>query len=699
MNDSEQDVDKDCCKREWAWFKGACKDKWTKFQPFFKKWVRALLISIFIIILVFLSIYYRIEKGYHFELSIHIFIKIFIFLFLIYANTIGLEGFLRYCRLGKIQEVYEAKNNKLRKILSDHGILFAIILSIIIFIINCMVLDVTALFFQKEDAGKSLFNVYAGTLGLIAFCATAFVAYVRFAGYLQAQKQFDFSQKQFYETQIQKLNEEIEKRFQEGIKLLGNDNESVRLGGIYILWEIIKDAAKAIPYLEAKHDAHIRNFKNFDKINENNEAEINGYKKAYTLHKQILDILCAHVRTTTNSKEYLFEYYPSIAKERFPRQFKEVFEESEDNNLKKIDEKPSNEIQTLLNLLLKTPIEIQLIDHNMRDDAERDSICTRILGFELNFDYSIFKGADFSKAHFERFSCLYVDFRNTNCMQAHFEGANCQHAYFNNANCCQAYFNDANCMYAYFKGVDSNFVFASFKNANCMLANFEGTSCERSDFSGANCVKAYFDNARCIEAHFEGTHCELATFKGAICKEVSFVGANCENACFDSADCEKANFDGATFSETSFIGLDNDKLKEASFCGINATLGGRGDIEHWIPVIIFGHKENSERIEPLSTRTAHEWADKFKCPSLKMDQPWRISITEVKRFLDLGLFDKREWDSKEIQESNRNIKKQLEEFLVLYEKNEKNPKLFFDSLNVEKKEKVKKYLNDFDDYS
>ena len=30
------------------------------------------------------------------------------------------------------------------------------------------------------------------------------------------------------------INEEIEKRFQEGVKLLGNENESVRLGGIYI---------------------------------------------------------------------------------------------------------------------------------------------------------------------------------------------------------------------------------------------------------------------------------------------------------------------------------------------------------------------------------------------------------------------------------------------------------------------------------
>ena len=204
-------------------------------------------------------------------------------------------------------------------------------------IISLLIVDLTVIFltfdvekiYSNIQTKDFLFKLYAAGLAMVVFGVQLYVAYVRGMALKQANQIFEFTQQQFNYTQTQKTNEEIEKRFQEGIKLLGNENESVRLGGIYILWEIVKEAVKALPYITEKYNEHVKlfcrfkdkEFKDNTTIN-NNTPEISAYIKYHSLHTQILNILCAHIRAQTNSEKYLKQYYPSIYKSRYPKQFK-----------------------------------------------------------------------------------------------------------------------------------------------------------------------------------------------------------------------------------------------------------------------------------------------------------------------------------------------------------------------------------------
>src|SRR5699024_9344653 len=165
----------------------------------------------------------------------------------------------------------------------------------------------------------------------------------------------------------------------EGIKLLGDKNESVRLGGIYILWEIVKDAVKALPYLDSKYyNVYFHRYKDYPIVpyitsrplpppeikgqrklkelyfqtNPADLAQIKAYQKAFSLHEHVLSILCGHIRTLTNTEEYLLTYYPSIAKSRFPRAYAERYDDAS-RVIRQREEEPGNEIQILYRLLSK----------------------------------------------------------------------------------------------------------------------------------------------------------------------------------------------------------------------------------------------------------------------------------------------------------------------------------------------------------
>lgn len=571
------------------------------------------------------------------------------------------------------------------------GIIFVAAFTTIL-ILGLLFLDILAFFGHPYigipnpygDTKSFLFKLYAGVLLLLAFVTTAFTSYARYLALKKSQehfehiqKQFKHIQEQFKEAQDQKPVEEVERNFQKGIHLLGNEQESVRLGGIYILWGIIKYALEALPYLDIKE----------------NTPKIESYKKAYLLRSQIINILCTHIRTRTNEKNYLKQYYPSLYAVRYPKAFVEDFGGAgQFNYLKPQDEKPSNEIQTVLSLLTKANICRTL-------ELSRNT---------LNFGYAILKGASCQAAHFEGAYCRGINFQNANLQQAnlqkanfmdaHFEKAVCSDAYFDNANIEHASFRDAFCDNSFFRGAFCDN--AHFENASCDSAHFEKALCSGSYFSGANCSSAHFEGANCRLAHFEKANCSGAHFEDACCNNTYFEGANCINAHFEKTDYVHARFGGAKLSETYFT-LDENSLESYVFDGINAKLGKLGDFfgELRKPAIIFLDHNSNEL--PLLEKDINKWLKRFACLGLSMKKTWRIPIHKVKYFLDLDISTKIE-DFPEFDLFDENTRKSLELLQVKYQliqtaaSEEFDPETFWNTLNEEEKKLAKKYLNDFD---
>ena len=135
--------------------------------------------------------------------------------------------------------------------------------------------------------------------------------------------------------------------------------------------------------------------------------------------KEVAQILCSHIRSKTNEPDYQKEH----------------------------EKKPSNEIQSTIDLLLK--------DKN----GNKGLYCQ---------DFA--KEKSFPQANFEYAHLVKADFRSAQCQGANFNAAQCQKAYFIDAQCQKAYFIDAQC-----QGAD-------FYDAQCQGANFNAYTVSRSRF-------------------------------------------------------------------------------------------------------------------------------------------------------------------------------------------------------------------------
>ena len=211
--------------------------------------------------------------------------------------------------------------------------------------------------------------------------------------------------------------------------------------------------------------------------------------------RQITQILCSHIRSKTNEAEYQ----------------------------KTHSERPSNEIQTTINLLFK---EEGLY---AQDFAKEDEFP------KANLSHAYLMGAVFTNAW-----CQGVNFKYAQCQEADFTNAQCKGALFMNAQCQKADFLKAQCQGALFMG------------AQCQEALFIGTKFRKVGFTNAQCQGALFMNAQCQEADFMEAQCQGANFKYAQCQRASFIKAQCQEANFIEAQCQGAGFMDAEFQGADF---------------------------------------------------------------------------------------------------------------------------------------------------
>ena len=236
----------------------------------------------------------------------------------------------------------------------------------------------------------------------------------------------------FFSQRLQKQQKQIDlqiehrtdQRFTDSIGLLGSSETSARTGAIYSLYQLALDDDK------------------------------NKYRS------QITQILCSHIRSTTREPSY-----KTIHKNR-----------------------PSNEIQTCINLLFKENGLYQ------QDFAAQHNFPKA----DLSYAYLIY-------ANFDKAQCQGADFRKAQCQGVYFRKAQCQLASFYKAQCQGADFYNAEC-----QGTD-------FCKAQCQGADFYGAQCQGASFRKAQCQGAYTDSIQTLSERIgKDTELNNIVFNGEV---------------------------------------------------------------------------------------------------------------------------------------------------------------------------------------
>ena len=207
------------------------------------------------------------------------------------------------------------------------------------------------------------------------------------------------------------INKEIDDRFNAAAELLGNSETSARTAGIYSLYQLA---------VEPKGEKY---------------------------RVQAAQILCSHIRSKTQERIYQKQHR----------------------------ERPSNEIQTTINILFKDINGVKGIYRQYFSQSEDFP--------RADLSHAYLQGAGFYKAHCQR--------------------ANLSHAYLYGAN-----FEQAQCQGTYF--YKAKFQGANFEHVQCQGANFEHAHCQGTNFKQVQCQGANFEQAQCQGALFHDTE-----FQGA----------------------------------------------------------------------------------------------------------------------------------------------------------------------------------------
>ncbi len=235
--------------------------------------------------------------------------------------------------------------------------------------------------------------------------------------------------------------------------------------------------------------------------------------------KEVAQILCSHVRSKTNEQEYQ----------------------------KNHKDRPSNEIQTTIDLLVRNKNGNTGI--YCHDFAQNEKFP------KANFAYAylvktIFRTAQCKGAIFTQAQCQEADFTEAQCQRANFMNAQCQGADFKLAQCQGANFFIAQCQGAIF--IETQCQGADFKYAQCQGAHFDQAQCQEVSFTQAQCQGANFIEAQCQGADFKHGRMRRAVFSRAQCQGADFTEAQCQRAIFIETQCQGAKFYHSQCQEADF---------------------------------------------------------------------------------------------------------------------------------------------------
>jgi uncharacterized protein YjbI with pentapeptide repeats len=267
-------------------------------------------------------------------------------------------------------------------------------------------------------------------------------------GIVQVQRQIMSNDKQVRDT-----------RFAAGVKLLGNQNESARIGGAYSLY-----------FLASEHPDEFLN--------------------------PVCEILCAHIRTITDEKEYQEKY----------------------------SEKPSNETQTIINLLFKKEHDKLIFDEYSKNLAGTflcgvsftDAVLSNVDFKSANLRVSFWK-AKLSNIRFD-YATLICSFQNATLNNVEFFGATLRDVSFTEATLsnvrfrCDVTLDDVDFLKAKLSDVIFSNVVPNFPNAR--IGGFSNPALNNVSFKDATFSDVNFWDAQLKEnIDFSGTNLEGYKFE------------------------------------------------------------------------------------------------------------------------------------------------------------------------------------------
>lgn len=292
------------------------------------------------------------------------------------------------------------------------------------------------------------------------------------------QEELRLEQKKQFEKQIEKQNDQIQiqqkqlrdTRFSSGVELLGNQNESARIGGAYNLYFLA-----------------------------------NEYPEEYL--NPVCEILCAHIRTITNDKDYQEKY----------------------------KKKPSNEIQTIVNLLFNKDTNEKIIFNDCTKNLSTTFLCgtnlnRKIISNAYFFD-ALLNSVDFSESQLKNVKFNYATFTNTT-----FNVSQLNNVRFSSAILYDVMFNDSNLSTVEFTN-QASLSFVTFIDSILNGVVFSG-KLENVQFNGAK-----FNNTGTDDVDFMGILTNV-DFRKAHLRYVSFNGSIFNNVDFSSSLLDSTNFSG-----------------------------------------------------------------------------------------------------------------------------------------------------------
>ena len=245
-------------------------------------------------------------------------------------------------------------------------------------------------------------------------------------------------------------------RLKNAIEHLGHESDSVRLGGAYELFHLAKDT-----------------------LEEDTKEK---------LSQTVLDILCAHIRRTTGTSKYK----------------------------KKHNSKPSEEVQSLLNLLF-------VQEHDV------------FKGLSANLQGSWMKGANLRGARLE----------NAVRTKTHLQGANLIGANLQTADLTEV----------------------SLQGAGLHLTNLQGTRLTEAQLQGAKIIRTQLQGAQLNKAQLQGTRFNTAQLQGAGLNKAQLQGTLLMGAQLQGAGLNRTQLQGAEIIDAQLqgAGLNRTQLQGVGF--------------------------------------------------------------------------------------------------------------------------------------
>ena len=286
----------------------------------------------------------------------------------------------------------------------------------------------------KYQTLRSLALLLAGLVGLLGL----------FISNRRAKAQAEAVKEQAKSVDAQVRDNE-NKTFHEAIKHLGDSSASVRLGGIYALYEL---------------------------------APFNPEKRL----KNIIEILSSHVRETTQEDEYQKKY-----KTKPSNEISSLLKLLSDLNTNYLTKNKKAE-SSPLDLSHAYLCGVRLLEADFRKAFFMGSHFAGAMLYRSHF-----AGANLEESHFEDAELEVSYFAGANLSESHFEGAELKVPCFTGAMLYRSHFVGAKLQVSYFEG--ANLSESHFEGANLPESHFEGAALRESHFAGANLSESHFEGA------------------------------------------------------------------------------------------------------------------------------------------------------------------------------------------------------------